>query len=369
MSYSHGTDHSYSPDLDSWRSFEHFIEAFPYKQGNAGINQFLTSNEFITYYETKYHESFDIDYNERDVYGKPLTREYIANFVQRSYLDQMGSLQRNSISPNKIQREYNVIGRVVKFISNSISDSDKVLRFQHFFESTYYYLIDILNINPDLPVIRAHGLDDQMNAQFQTRWDRFKSKNGGLLQASDLLNGFNKICRVHSIPFVMFVFEDNCYVVHTTDIFVEKIIQELPIFLKNPDLQEANLIFIKAYTLRNEGSYKDCIAKIREGLESVRDYIFDRYSLTKSTSVYKDFEQLFNAHATTVFNFTIIPEDNPTKLDKIVNYLRDTVLLSIKIGNFGHHTLTRPNLLEENTSIFTLGLIASVIPYIIYLLK
>ena len=153
-----------------------------------------------------------------------------------------------------------------------------------------------------------------------------------------------------------------------TDIFVEKIIQEIPLFLTDPDLQGANRIFIQAYVLRSEGNHKDCLAKIREGLEAVRDYIYNRYHLRKSTSVHNDFKQLFNIHASTVFDFTKIPEDNLQELEKIVDYLKGTVLLTVKKGNFGHHTLTRPHLLEENTSIFTLGLVASVIPYIIYLL-
>ena len=175
--------------------------------------------------------------------------------------------------------------------------------------------------------------------------------------------------RAHSIPFVMFVFNDNCYVIHTTDIFVEKIIQEIPVFLTNPNLQEANRKFIKAYTLRNEGNHKDCLAKVREGLEFARDYIFNRYGLSKSTSVHLDFEQLFNTHSAMVFDFTKIPEDDSTKLNKIADYLRDSVLLTVKLGNFGHHTLSRPHLLEDNTSIFILGLTASIIPYIIYLLR
>ncbi len=369
MSYSHKTNHLFSPDLEFWRSIENFIEAFPYKQGKTGKTHYLTSDEFITYYEGKYYESFDVDYNDIDVYGKHLTREFIYNPGQRVYLDEMGSMQRMNIDPRTIKRERNTTGRVVKFLSNSISNSDKVFKFQHFIESAYYFLIDILDLNPDLPVIRSYGLDDRNNPRFQTKWENFRNANGGLLQANEFVAGFNKICRAHDVPFVIFVIDDNCYVIHTTDIFIEKIIQGIPLFLTNPDLQGANSLFIQAYTLRNEGNHKDCLAKLREGLEVVRDYIYNRFSLTTSTSVHNDINLLFNTHATTVFDFTKIPEDDPTKLQKIIDYLRDTVLLTIKMGNFGHHTLTRPNLLEENTSIFTLGLIASVIPYIIYLLR
>jgi len=281
----------------------------------------------------------------------------------------MNSLQRRNIDPTRIQREKNSTGRVVKFLNNSISNPDKVYKFQHFFESAYYYLVEILNLNPNLPIIRQHGLDNQNNVQFQTMWERFQAANGGLLQATEFLNEFNGICRAHSVPFVMCVFNDDCYVIHTTDIFVEKIIQDIPLFLTEPDLQEANQLFIQAYIRRNEGNHKECLAKIREGLEIVRDYIYDRYNLQKSTSVHNDFKRLFTNHAETVFDFTKIPEDDSRKLEKIVDYLKCSLLLAVKMGNFGHHTLTRPNLLEENTSIFTLGLVSSVIPYIMYLIK
>ncbi len=366
MSYSHSTNHSFSPDLEFWRSIEIFIEAFPYKQGKK---KGLTSDEFVIYYEQKFNERFDVDYDDSDVYGKSLTRDFVWNPNQRSYLDEMDSMQRMNIDPSRIHHNYNSNGRVVKFLSNSISTPDNVNKFQHFFESAYYYLIDILNVNPDLQIIQSHGLHNQVNAQFQTKWENFKNNNGGILQPNDFVSEFNKICRVHNVPFVMFVFNDNCYVVHTTDIFIEKIIQEIPLFITIPDLQEANRLFIQAYVLKNEGNHKEYLAKIREGLEAIRDFIYNRYDLQKSTSLYNDFKNLFNIHASTVFDFTKIPEDNSGTLDKIVNYIKGAVLLTVKKGNFGHHTITREHLLEENTSIFTLGLVASVIPYIIYLLK
>ena len=47
-----------------------------------GKNGYLTPIEFITYYERKYHESFNVEYNGIDVYGKRLTREFIYNPTQ-----------------------------------------------------------------------------------------------------------------------------------------------------------------------------------------------------------------------------------------------------------------------------------------------
>lgn len=80
-------------------------------------------------------------------------------------------------------------------------------------------------------------------------------------------------------------------------------------------------------------------------------------------------EKLFNTYSTTVFDFAKIPETNPIKLNKITGYLRDSILLAVKFGNFGHHPLVNPSLAETNTSYFALGLVASVLPYLYYLLK
>ena len=366
MSYSHRTNQSFSPDLEFWRLIEILISTFPYKQGNT---EYLTKEEFIRYYETRYNERFDVDYSDRGIDGKLLSRSYILVRPQRRYLDEMPAMERRLIAPDKILKQKNPNGRILKFLSNAISDSDKVYKFQHFFESVYYYLMDINNLNPDLPIIRQNGLENRSRPDFSTKWERYKSINGGLMELSDLINNFNEICRVHSVPFVMFTFKQECYVVHTTDIFIEKLIQDLPLFLSDPDLSEANTFFIKAYTLRDEGNFKDSLAKTREGIEVVRDYIYTRYGLTKSTSVHKDFRELFDTHSTIAFDFTKIPEDDSTKLNKIIEYLKDSILLVVKMGNFGHHTLTRPHLLEENTSIFALGLISSTIPYILYLLR
>ena len=38
-------------------------------------------------------------------------------------------------------------------------------------------------------------------------------------------NRFNEICIAHGVPFIMFEVNDKCFVIHTTDIFVEKIIK------------------------------------------------------------------------------------------------------------------------------------------------
>jgi hypothetical protein len=366
MVYNHRTDHSFAPDLEFWRSIENFLIAFPYK---TGVTNFIISERFIKYYERRTKESFDVTNEDTDIYGKPLTRKYHLLGPQKVYLEDISNTERMAINPQNIRIEINNIGKIIRFLEKCIKDSERVKKFQHFFESIYQYLVDLLNFNPELEEIRRHGLDDRTNPQFESRKRDFINRNGGIMSKIELLDEFNRICREHYVPFIMFTLYDKCYVVHTTDIFTEKSIQNLPIFLSHPDLQHANELFVEAYHQKNSGNYKECIAKIREGLEAIRDYIYDKYSLTKGTNLHNDMEKLFNNFSSRVFDYTKIPEEDPDKLEKIKDYLRDSVLLTVKFGNFGHHTISNPDLLEENTSYFTLGLIASILPYLNYILK
>ena len=366
MTYIHKTNHSFTPDLEFWRSIENFLIAFPYK---TGVTNFIISERFIKYYERRTKESFDVTDKDTDIYGKSLSLEYHLVGVQKVYLNDIGIMERRAINPQNIRIEINYIGKTIRFLEKCIKDSEKVKKFQHFFECIYQYLLDLLNFNPELEEIRRHGLEDQTTPQFESRKKDFINKNGGILSTQELLDEFNRICREHDVPFIMFTFYNKCYVVHTTDIFIEQSIQNLPIFLSQPDLQPANELFVDAFNQRNSGNYKRCLGKIREGLEAIRDYIYDNYSLTKGTNLHNDMEKLFNNFSSTVFDYTKIPEQDPKKLKKIVDYLRDSVLLAVKFGNFGHHTIKNPNLLEENTSYFTLGLVAAILPYLNYILK
>ena len=324
-------------------------------------------------FERRCEEKFDIDNNDTDIYGKLITRKYIwnINVNQRLYLDEMDDDERRGIEPRQINKEINPIGKLFKFLSNCISDSDKVYKFQHFLEGAYYFLDEIIKFNPELGVMRSAGLSNPNDPNYERRKNEFLNKNGGMMTLKEFLDKFNEICRIHSVPFVMFTFYDECYVVHTTDIFIEKAIQDLPLFLSHQDLRPANELFVEAYREKDSGNDKECLAKVREGIELVRDYIYSRYSSLPTTthSPHYDFKILFDNHSDTVFDFTKIPENDPNKLQIIKDYLRDTILLAVKYGNFGHHTLPNPSLVENNTSYFTLGLIASVLPYILYLLK
>ena len=369
MTYNHRTNHSYTPDLDFWRSIENLFNAFPYRRERTG---YIASNEFITnFYERSYEEKFDIGNNDTDIYGNPITRKFIWNISvnQKLYLDEMDEEQRSSIDVRQINKEINPLGKVIKFLSNNISNSDNVYKFQHFLEGTYYFLEEIIKLNPELGVMRSAGLGNKNDPNYERRKSEYLNKNGGLMTLNEYIDKFNEICRIHNVPFIMLTFYDSCYVVHTTDIFIEKALQDLPIFLSQPDLQHANELFVEAFNQRNSNNYKECLAKIREGLEAFRDYIYDKYSFIKGTNLHNDMEKLFNNFSSTVFDYTKIPEEDSDKLEKITNYLRDSVLLAVKFGNFGHHTISNPDLLEKNTSYFTLGLIASILPYLNYILK
>lgn len=369
MTYSHKTDNNYTPDLEFWRSMENLLIAFPYRQGTTG---YIPSNELINnFYERRYEEKFDIDNNDTDIYSKPITRKYIWNISvnQRLYLDEMDEDEKRGIEPRQINKEINPMGKVIKFLSNSISNSDKVYKFQHFLESAYYFLEQIIKLNPELGVIRSAGLNNKSHPNYEQKKSKYLNKNGGMMDLKEFLDKFNDIFRTHNVPFVMYTIYDECYVVHTTDIFTEKAILDLPIFLSHPDLKPANQLFVEAYRERASGNDKGCLGKIREGLEAIRDYIYTRYSLTKGRTLSNDMENLFNTHSTIVFDLTKIPESDPIKLKIITKSLKDSVLLAIRFGNFGHHTLTDPSLAEKNTSYFTLGLVASVLPYLFYLLK
>lgn len=371
MSYTHRTNHSFTPNTEFWRSLENFLNAFPYRQGKTG---YIPSDELIVnFYERRFKEKFDVENNENDIYGNPITRKYIWNISgrQRLYLDEMDEDERRGIEARQINKELNPMGKVIKFLSNSISNPDMVYKFQHFFESIYYFLEQIIDLNPNLSLISSHGLNDKSNPRYEERKNDFLNKNGGIMDLKEFLDKFNDICRNHGVPFVMHTFYDECYVVHSTDIFTEKAILDLPIFLSHSDLRPANELFVEAYRKRKAGNDKDCLAKIREGLEAIRDYIYAKFpSLPAPTiSPHNDFKLLFDNHSSVVFDYNKIPEDDPRKLQIITGYLRDTVLLAIKFGNFGHHMLNNPSLLEENTSNFALVLIASVLPYIFHILK
>lgn len=367
MTYNHKTNHSFTPNLEFWRSMERIFNSFPYWEE---WNKYRSKESFISFYEIETKESFNIDDDEVDIYGNEISEVYVPRGSHTILLKQIPEEQRSKVP---IGVRVNHTGRIIKFLSKCISNPDIVHKFQHFFECAYKFLVKILNFDEYNPIIRRHGLSDKDDANYESAREKFINKyienERGIIKPIKFKEHFNSACRKHDVPFVMFTQYDECYVVHITDIFEEKIIRDLPKFLSHQDLKSANELFIEAYKQRDMGNHKDCLAKVREGMEAIRDYIYTKYSLSKSISLHNDMKELFNTYSNTVFDFSKIPETDPDKLKQITDYLRDSILLAIKLGNFGHHTLADPTLVEENTSIFSLGLISSLFPYLIYLLK
>ena len=365
MTYAHNSKQSFTPSNDFWKMIENLFLKFPFCEHSQ---EFDSRDEIIKYYEEKYSESFDISDSDNDIYGNKLKIEF--------YKDQkVKDLHFSRIQRQAYQAEFKIrinhLGRVIKFLSNHISNADAVYKFQHFFESMYYYLKDIHDINPKIRMIQTRGLDDKTRANYESSKESFLKIDGGFIKPNKFMDYFNSTCIKHSVPFIMFILNDQCFVVHMTDLFIEKAIQELPLFLSHPDLKHANELFIEAYRKKKFGDNKDCLAKVRNGIEVIRDYIYSKYtSLPPTThSPHNDLKILFDNYSTTVFDYAKIPESDSRKLKIITDYLRDSVLLTVKLGNFGHHTLVNPSLVEENISQTALGLVSSIFPYLFYLLK
>jgi len=337
MTYTHQTDHSFSPEIEFWRPIENLFKNFPFWKGNDGLPEYKYPFEQLKeYYEMKTQDPFDIEKIKRDIYGDPINKK--------------------EWSIAEIRWE-----QLIKYLADCIENKGKVYKFQHFFECVYYFLREINEKNPKNEFVRTYRI-------LKGRGIRYPPIEK-LIHFEDYIEYFNSACRKYEVPFVMFTQNEECYVVHITDIFIEKVILDLPKFLSHPDLKKANSLFATAYKNKENGVYKDCLGKVREGMESIRDYIYTKFTLTSSGNLHNDMKELFNNHSNIVFDYSKIPESDPKKLKQITDYLRDSLLLAVKFGNFGHHILADPSLAEENTSLFSLGLVASIFPYLFYILK
>ncbi len=365
MTYAHSSNNSFTPSNEFWKMIENLFLKFPFCEHS---HEFNSRDEIIKYYEERYIESFDIIDDDNDIYGNKLKVEFYEDQKVKDL--NFPRIQREAFQA-KFKIRINHLGKVIRFLSNHISNAGTVYKFKHFFESMYYYLKDIHDTNPKIRMIQRRGLDDKTRANYESSKKSFLKIDGGFIKPNEFMDYFNSTCIKHSVPFIMFILYDQCFVVHTTDLFIEKAIQELPVFLSHPNLKHANELFVEAYRKKKSGDDIDCLAKVRNGIEAIRDYIYSKYtSLPPTThSPHHDLKILFDNHSTTVFDYAKIPESDPSKLKIITDYLRDTVLLTVKLGNFGHHTLANPSLVEENISQSALGLVASIFPYLFYLLK
>jgi hypothetical protein len=230
-----------------------------------------------------------------------------------------------------------------------------------------------VNLDKKNIIVKKHGLSGKDDPNYDKKKQDFLmnyiNSEQGMIKPNQFKEFFNSSCRKYHVPFVMSSQDDECYVVHTTDIFTEKLIRELPKFLSTSDLKDANKLFIEAYRQRDMGKHKECLAKVREGMEAVRDHIYESYGLSRSKNLHNDMKKLFETHKGVVFDFNKIPESDKRNLEKMINYLEDSLLLAVKFANVGHHNLENPSLIEEKTSLFLLGLVSSLFPYLVYLLK
>lgn len=368
MTYSHSTNHSFDPKIEFWRPIENLFNSFPYWKE---WNKYHSKNIFIRYYENETKESFDVYDDNVDIYGNKITELYVPRGAHNILLKTIPEEQRKNVP---FGTRINYTGKIIKFLSKHISNPDTVHKFQHFLEYAYRFLVNIQNIDINNPIIRRHGLTDKKDANYERKKKEFIEKyiidEKGIIKPGDFKDFFNSACRKHEVPFVMFTQNDECYVVHTTDIFVEKAILDTPVFLKNNYLKQANEYFIKAVTWRDKGDYKESLNNLRQAMEDIRDEIYKKYNLGKtSTSLHNDLTMLFDKYKTHVFDFSKIPQSDPNELEKIVTKLKESISLVVKITNIGSHKSSIPTLIEENTTLFVLGLVATIFPYLFYLLK
>jgi len=371
LTYSHKTDHSCTPSKEFWRSIEILISSFPFWEGGS---IYKPHSELIKFYEVETLEAFDVTNSDQNIYGDLLQERSILKHMRHLPLKEIPAQERKLIKPDKINYRINETGKIIKFLSNHISNPGTVYKFQHFFESMYNYLKEIHNFYPENHEIAIHGLGNKNDANYEKKKAEFirdyVNKEKGLIKLKDYVEYFNSACRKDAVPFVMFEQNYNCYVVHTTDIFIEKIIQNVPLFLNYPNLDQANDYFIKAYHERDKGNYSECLNNIRKGMEEIRNFIYDKFTLSNKTgNLHKDLELIFDTYSNVVFDYNKIPETDHNRLEKITNKLKESVLLSVKLTNIGSHSSSVPNLIEENTTLVVLGLVASIFPYLFYLMK
>ncbi len=368
MTYSHSTTHSFNPKIDFWRSIENLFNSFPYWEQ---WNKYRSKNGFINFYETKTKESFDVYDDEVDIYGKMLIELYIPRGAHNIPLKSIPKEQRKNVP---IGTRINHTGKIIKFLSKHISNPDNLHKFQQFFECAYKFLVNIQNLDINNPIIRSHGLNDESDVNYERKKENFIEKyinnEKGIIKPDDFKDYFNSACRKHGVPFIMFIQNDKCYVIHTTDIFIEKAILNTPVFLKNNNLKQANEYFVKAVTWRDKGDFKESLNNLRQAMEDIRDEIFKRYNLgNPSTSLHNDLMKLIKDHKDKAFDFSKIPQSDPKELEKIISKLKESVSLLVKMTNIGSHKSSVPTLIEGNMTLFALGLASTILPYLFYLLK
>ena len=214
MTYTHKTDHSFSPPIEFWRPIENLLKNYPYRQSYSTDHYEFSYSQLIDYFEKKTLEPFNPYNITEDIYGNPINQHFVDTVVE------------------------NRLGRLISYLSTCIKDNENVYKFQRFFEMSYYYLKEINEYNPNNDYIKEYKTRGKL-------WGYPPFEE--LMNPLEFIEYFNSTCRKYKVPFVMFTQNEECYVVHITDIFIEKVILDLPQFLSHPDLKNANSLFTEAY--------------------------------------------------------------------------------------------------------------------------
>jgi len=129
MKFDHKTNHTFTPDLDFWRSMEDLFDSFPYWEGK---NKFHSKDNFIHYYEMNKQESFDGEKNDKDIYGKQITEPYIFMSSQIMPLRVISEKRRGAFP--HIMMKTNHTARIIKFLSKNISNQIMYINFSTFWK-------------------------------------------------------------------------------------------------------------------------------------------------------------------------------------------------------------------------------------------
>jgi len=77
------------------------------------------------------------------------------------------------IPPYKFSFKVDYTGKIIKFLSNHISNKEIVNKFQHFLECAYNYLVNIVNFDVNNRIIQRHGLKDKNDANYELKKNQF----------------------------------------------------------------------------------------------------------------------------------------------------------------------------------------------------
>ncbi|UCC20414.1 MAG: hypothetical protein JSV62_03755 [Promethearchaeota archaeon] len=140
MTYSHKTNHSFNPSKEFWRTIENLISSFPFWEGGS---KWASQSALIQFYEAQTKEAFDVANTDTDIYGNLIQDRYIIENMRNISIKDIPEVDRKSIPSERTSYRVNETGKIIKFLSNHITTTNTVHKFQHFFEAMYKYLKEI----------------------------------------------------------------------------------------------------------------------------------------------------------------------------------------------------------------------------------